>query len=264
MHARAARDPKWGDSAASGPPPYPEHARSRTTTPPLTTDAKRWADPGDATDSRPSPYAGAGGFRAFRGVSEVPGRLDPVGSKHQDYRDAVEWLKDRGWRVDETRKGYPRAYCPCGKHMRSVHLTPSGPGYWRNLRSVGRTDRTERLRDGGVMDTYSTRLVLEVTGPDPAGHVELVLDAYYDLEVADPALLDCAFGFSAKGDGVGVVEVEQTVTGDDPGSAFRYAAAAVRTAIHAAGGSTPSWDEPPTDGVEYVFTDAGAPEPVCV
>lgn len=67
-----------------------------------------------------------------------------MGSKRQDYRETVAWLRERGWRVDEERDGYPRAYCPCGRHIRSVHRTPSGPDYWRNLRAwVQRTERND-------------------------------------------------------------------------------------------------------------------------
>lgn len=46
----------------------------------------------------------------------------------------VEWLGDRGWSVDEDRKGYPLAKCPCGKHLKTIHRTPSDPNYWINCR----------------------------------------------------------------------------------------------------------------------------------
>jgi hypothetical protein len=39
----------------------------------------------------------------------------------------------RGWRVDKGKKYYGMR-CPCGKHQRRVHLTPSNPNYELNLR----------------------------------------------------------------------------------------------------------------------------------
>jgi hypothetical protein len=37
------------------------------------------------------------------------------------------------WRVDH-QKVYFRIRCPCGKHKRWVHLSPSDPNYGKNLR----------------------------------------------------------------------------------------------------------------------------------
>jgi hypothetical protein len=39
---------------------------------------------------------------------------------------------DKGWRV-ERGKRYYKMWCPCGKHMKTVKLTPSDPNYVRNL-----------------------------------------------------------------------------------------------------------------------------------
>ena len=39
----------------------------------------------------------------------------------------------RGWRASRSRLYYVML-CPCGAHRKSVHLTPSDPGYERNLR----------------------------------------------------------------------------------------------------------------------------------
>lgn len=114
------------------------------------------------------------------------------------------------------------------------------------------------------MDTYGTRIVLDVTGEDPAAHFELVLDEYGKLEAADPDLLDCAFAFSSRSAATAVVEVEQTVRGTSGEDAFRRAAAAVRAAIHAAGGSTPSWDEAPEPSVRYLLADGVEVEPLTV
>jgi hypothetical protein len=38
----------------------------------------------------------------------------------------------KGWRVTRG-KGYYKMWCPCGRHMKTVKLTPSDPGYPRNL-----------------------------------------------------------------------------------------------------------------------------------
>lgn len=40
----------------------------------------------------------------------------------------------RGWRIDKGKK-YFGMRCPCGKHQRRVHLTPSNPNYELNLRN---------------------------------------------------------------------------------------------------------------------------------
>jgi hypothetical protein len=64
-----------------------------------------------------------------------------VGSRQQDYRSAVASFRQRGWRVDEERCGYPLAFCPCGRHKKTIHKTPSNPRYWQNLQAW--LDRTE-------------------------------------------------------------------------------------------------------------------------
>lgn len=39
---------------------------------------------------------------------------------------------EAGWTI-EKRKKYYRVFCPCGDHMRSIHLTPSNPNYSKNV-----------------------------------------------------------------------------------------------------------------------------------
>lgn len=58
-----------------------------------------------------------------------------MGGKQQQYREALAWLQEQGWRVDTDRSGYPMAFCACGEHKRWVHITPSDPSYFRNLRA---------------------------------------------------------------------------------------------------------------------------------
>lgn len=45
----------------------------------------------------------------------------------------------KGWKVARNKKYY-RLRCPCGKHQKSMNLTPSDPNYPRNL--VGWLRRT--------------------------------------------------------------------------------------------------------------------------
>jgi hypothetical protein len=40
--------------------------------------------------------------------------------------------RGKGWRVERGKKYY-KMWCPCGKHMKTVKLTPSDPNYVRNL-----------------------------------------------------------------------------------------------------------------------------------
>lgn len=42
--------------------------------------------------------------------------------------------EDQGWTVVKGRKYY-RCRCPCGEHLKTIHLTPSDPGYARNQRA---------------------------------------------------------------------------------------------------------------------------------
>jgi hypothetical protein len=42
-------------------------------------------------------------------------------------------VERRGWHVDKTGT-YFKLRCPCRKHMRWVHLTPSGADYVKDVR----------------------------------------------------------------------------------------------------------------------------------
>lgn len=39
---------------------------------------------------------------------------------------------DAGWRIERLRKYY-KAKCPCGDHMKMVHMSPSDPNYVKNM-----------------------------------------------------------------------------------------------------------------------------------
>ncbi|MDQ1747541.1 MAG: hypothetical protein QOD07_1804 [Frankiaceae bacterium] len=58
-----------------------------------------------------------------------------MGSGKQQYREVVAWLRARSWTVDEDRTGYPRARCPCGRHQKTIHRTPSNPLYFQQLKN---------------------------------------------------------------------------------------------------------------------------------
>ena len=49
-----------------------------------------------------------------------------------DRAKALEAAIALGWTDDgDTKKGYTRLKCPCGKHMTWLHKTPSNPNYWK-------------------------------------------------------------------------------------------------------------------------------------
>lgn len=52
---------------------------------------------------------------------------------NKDLERVLRDLEDEGWRVERRR--YFVAFCPCGEHMKTIHLTPSSSGYERNLRA---------------------------------------------------------------------------------------------------------------------------------
>jgi hypothetical protein len=62
-----------------------------------------------------------------------------VGSRPRHPRKELEALlkeaESNGWRVTKGRRYYT-IWCPCpGRHRETVHLTPSGSNYERNLRA---------------------------------------------------------------------------------------------------------------------------------
>ncbi len=109
------------------------------------------------------------------------------------------------------------------------------------------------------MTTYSVTVRLTVVGPDRAAHFERVVDRYGSLERQHDDLLDCGWGFSDL-DSTSEVDIAITVREDDERAAWGIATSSIRTAIHAAGGFTPSWDEhtaPTVDAVAYRLSDEG-------
>lgn len=57
-----------------------------------------------------------------------------MSSQKQDLEAIRKEAARKGWRVDRN-KGYWKMWCPtwCGKHMKTMKLTPSNPRYVQNL-----------------------------------------------------------------------------------------------------------------------------------
>ena len=41
---------------------------------------------------------------------------------------------EANWKIVDPRKKYYKVKCPCGKHTRTIHLSPSNPNYVRDTR----------------------------------------------------------------------------------------------------------------------------------
>lgn len=106
------------------------------------------------------------------------------------------------------------------------------------------------------MTIFAVTLRLRVKGPMRREHFEHVTDCYAALEEKCADLLDCSWEYREAKQGHGRVIVDVTVDAADEHTAFERASASVRSAIHEAGGATPTWDEVP-DGstVVYRLTD---------
>ena len=51
----------------------------------------------------------------------------------KDLERIIREAEEHGWRRTKRPKSYFRLYCPCGRHIKTVALTPSGANYGRNL-----------------------------------------------------------------------------------------------------------------------------------
>lgn len=58
----------------------------------------------------------------------------PPRPRHQDkdIENVLRSAEQQGWRVKKGRT-YFRLRCPCGRHQKWVHVTPSGSNYLKNL-----------------------------------------------------------------------------------------------------------------------------------
>lgn len=55
-----------------------------------------------------------------------------MSKKRDDLAAIRRQASEKGWRVEKGKKYY-KMWCPCGKHWKTVKLTPSDPNYIRNL-----------------------------------------------------------------------------------------------------------------------------------
>ncbi len=56
----------------------------------------------------------------------------PVSDRDKDLAAIRREAEEKGWRVERGKKYY-KMWCPCGKHWKTMKLTPSDPNYVRNL-----------------------------------------------------------------------------------------------------------------------------------
>lgn len=89
---------------------------------------------------------------------------------------------------------------------------------------------------------------------DPASEVEAVVDHLIELEECTPGLLDSTVGLDM---GAQTLDVQITIEADTGGAALDQAVSCLRSAIHAAGGSTPGWegDVEEMGRIAYVIED---------
>jgi hypothetical protein len=70
-------------------------------------------------------------------VSVVPRLYDADVARPRHQKKDIEVVLARaeahGWRIDSTVKKHWKAYCGCGKHLKTISLTPSDPNYPTNL-----------------------------------------------------------------------------------------------------------------------------------
>lgn len=111
---------------------------------------------------------------------------------------------------------------------------------------------------------YAVRIHLIASGRDRAGLQENVLDVsdqLSDLEASIPWLRDWSLGTTMlEGGSAASIEAEFTVDAETWGRALDDATCLIRTAIHAAGGATPGWDDgdPGVGSVAYRIDDEDA------
>lgn len=65
--------------------------------------------------------------------------------KYSEPSEVLEEAASQGWRVDRGNR-YWKMWCPCGEHMKTVHVSPSDPNYARNL--VGQLRRATCWMEG--------------------------------------------------------------------------------------------------------------------
>lgn len=90
---------------------------------------------------------------------------------------------------------------------------------------------------------YGVQIDLRYTAEpsfDAAAEVDDVVAHLIDLEDCTPELLDSTVGMDMNAQ---TIEVEVTIEAATAGAALDLAVSVLRSAIHAAGGSTPGWED---------------------
>jgi hypothetical protein len=145
--------------------------------------------------------------------------------------------EEKKWRVTK-RNRYFMLWCPCaGKHMKTVHLSPSDPKY-----QLAQLPQEPDLLGSGGEAVTKFHVTLEAKGDSTFTdeQVDQLADALYELDAADPALADMDITASlAEGD----FFIAMTVDADDLAGAMHKAIAAFRTAMHKVGYGTPGWEQ---------------------
>lgn len=104
---------------------------------------------------------------------------------------------------------------------------------------------------------YAVRIHLVASGADRLGLQDHVLDLdehLVELEACNRGLLDWSLGTTIIADGTAAsIEAEFTIDAPTWGQALDEATALIRTAIHAAGGATPGWDDEDSDTGRVVY-----------
>jgi hypothetical protein len=105
---------------------------------------------------------------------------------------------------------------------------------------------------------YAVRIHLVITGEDP-GAIERALDEVME-ELVHLAEVDSRFADPSIGADLGDGTVEFALTVDaEEGYAVPVALAAIRSAIHKAGGGTQAWPTfPPAEAIEAKLVGSGA------
>ena len=61
-------------------------------------------------------------------MSDRPKHPKPPGEQ------LLRLIEAHGWTVE--KRNYFWCLCPCGRHYKTVHLSPSDPNYWRNTKGA--------------------------------------------------------------------------------------------------------------------------------
>ena len=104
----------------------------------------------------------------------------------------------------------------------------------------------------GIRVDLGIRFAREEDCDSVAEQVEVIIEHLIDLEDTDCGLIDSTIGLDL---GNRVLDAELTVEAETRGAALDCGVACLRSAIHAAGGGTPEWEDEPETGVVAFMLD---------